>query len=69
MNSMQLLYYQAPISAVMLLCLMPFFENLTGPEGALEYAHTQESLVAIMVSGLIVSGRERNEGKREKETK
>ena len=34
-NSMQLLYYQAPLSSAMLLCIMPFFEPLTGAHGTL----------------------------------
>jgi hypothetical protein len=32
-NSMQLLLYQAPMSAVFLMFVIPFFENLVGPYG------------------------------------
>ena len=32
-NSMQLLYYQAPLSAGVLLVSIPFFEPLVGPHG------------------------------------
>jgi solute carrier family 35 protein E3 len=32
-NSMQLLFYQAPLSAIILSFIVPFFEPLTGPQG------------------------------------
>ena len=32
-NSMQLLFYQAPLSAIILSLVVPFFEPLTGPQG------------------------------------
>ena len=33
MNSMQLLYYQAPLSAGLLVCVVPFFEPVVGSGG------------------------------------
>ena len=32
-NSMQLLYYQAPLCATTLMVLVPFFEPVLGPKG------------------------------------
>jgi solute carrier family 35 protein E3 len=32
-NSMQLLFYQAPMSALFLMLIIPFFEKLVGPYG------------------------------------
>nr|XP_013803485.1 PREDICTED: solute carrier family 35 member E3 [Apteryx mantelli mantelli] len=32
-NSMQLLYYQAPMSSAMLFCIIPFFEPVFGEGG------------------------------------
>ena len=34
-NSMQLLYYQAPLSATILMVVIPFFEPVTGTHGIL----------------------------------
>ncbi len=36
-NSMQLLYYQAPLSAFLLLFVIPFFEPVVGYGGVLHY--------------------------------
>ena len=36
-SSQQLLYYQAPVSACMLLCIIPFVEDVYGPEGLINF--------------------------------
>ena len=36
-SSQQLLYYQAPVSAFMLICIIPFVEDIFGPEGLLSF--------------------------------
>jgi solute carrier family 35 protein E3 len=46
-NSMQLLYYQAPMSAVILMLFVPFFEPLTGPKGVFSPEWTLEGLVSL----------------------
>lgn len=51
-NSMQLLYYQAPMSSAFLLLLVPFFEPLTG-EGGIFGPWSLQALVMVMLSGLI----------------
>ncbi len=33
LNSYQLLYYQAPLSAVVVLAFIPLFDDLNGPKG------------------------------------
>lgn len=52
-NSMQLLYYQAPLSAFMLMCIIPFFEPLTGEYGTLNKNWDAESLVLVLLSGCV----------------
>ncbi|KAL5013455.1 hypothetical protein ScPMuIL_007725 [Solemya velum] len=47
-NSMQLLYYQAPISAVLLVFVIPFSDPIFGYFGALSFYPT-EALVSILV--------------------
>ncbi|XP_060759534.1 solute carrier family 35 member E3 isoform X2 [Neoarius graeffei] len=51
-NSMQLLYYQAPMSSAFLLTLVPFFEPLTG-EGGIFGPWSLQALVMVFVSGII----------------
>ncbi|KAK6292325.1 hypothetical protein J4Q44_G00369090 [Coregonus suidteri] len=51
-NSMQLLYYQAPMSSAFLLSLVPFFEPLSG-EGGIFGPWSFPALAMVMLSGLI----------------
>ncbi|XP_053544342.1 solute carrier family 35 member E3 [Ictalurus punctatus] len=51
-NSMQLLYYQAPMSSAFLLTLIPFFEPLTG-EGGIFGPWSLQALAMVFLSGLI----------------
>ncbi|XP_030632686.1 solute carrier family 35 member E3 isoform X2 [Chanos chanos] len=51
-NSMQLLYYQAPMSSAFLLTLVPFFEPLTG-EGGIFGPWSIKALVMVLLSGVI----------------
>ncbi|KTG35266.1 hypothetical protein cypCar_00008614 [Cyprinus carpio] len=51
-NSMQLLYYQAPMSSAFLLVLVPFFEPLTG-EGGIFGPWSFQALVMVLLSGVI----------------
>ncbi|XP_076849048.1 solute carrier family 35 member E3 [Brachyhypopomus gauderio] len=51
-NSMQLLYYQAPMSSAFLLTLVPFFEPLTG-EGGIFSPWSPQALVMVFLSGVI----------------
>ena len=44
---MQLLYYQAPMSAALLMFIVPFFEPLTGSKGVFSSEWTMEGLVSI----------------------
>jgi solute carrier family 35 protein E3 len=48
-NSMQLLYYQAPLSAAILVFVIPFFEDLDAFHGVL-YNWPFETLVRVAVS-------------------
>ena len=45
---MQLLFYQAPLSAVILSLVVPFFEPLTGDEGVFSSEWTLEALVILV---------------------
>ncbi|XP_062863337.1 solute carrier family 35 member E3 [Trichomycterus rosablanca] len=51
-NSMQLLYYQAPMSSAFLLTLVPFFEPLTG-EGGIFGPWSLPALVMVFLSGIV----------------
>ncbi|KAJ8373497.1 hypothetical protein SKAU_G00040770 [Synaphobranchus kaupii] len=51
-NSMQLLYYQAPMSSAFLLTLVPFFEPLSGP-GGIFGPWSLPALVMVLTSGVI----------------
>lgn len=44
---MQLLYYQAPMTAVLLMLIVPFFDPLTGPKGVFDSERTMADLVSI----------------------
>ncbi|KAL8215442.1 UNVERIFIED_CONTAM: hypothetical protein K2H54_000846 [Gekko kuhli] len=51
-NSMQLLYYQAPMSCGMLLCVVPFFEPMFG-EGGFFGPWTLSAVFMVLLSGII----------------
>ncbi|KAK7503610.1 hypothetical protein BaRGS_00005149 [Batillaria attramentaria] len=51
-NSMQLLYYQAPLSALLLVFVIPFFEPLDAFHGVL-YSWPFETLVMVFLSGVV----------------
>ncbi|XP_061419105.1 solute carrier family 35 member E3 [Lethenteron reissneri] len=51
-NSMQLLYYQAPMSCAMLLFVVPLAEPLTGP-GALLSPWSLGTVVLVLLSGVV----------------
>ncbi|MBN3313562.1 S35E3 protein, partial [Atractosteus spatula] len=51
-NSMQLLYYQAPMSSLFLLTLVPFFEPLTGT-GGIYGPWSFTALGMVLLSGII----------------
>ncbi|XP_071775415.1 solute carrier family 35 member E3 [Centroberyx gerrardi] len=51
-NSMQLLYYQAPLSAGFLLCLVPVFEPLTG-DGGIFGPWSLPAVVMVLLSGVV----------------
>ncbi|KAM4615193.1 solute carrier family 35 member E3 [Polymixia lowei] len=51
-NSMQLLYYQAPLSSVFLVSLVPFFEPLTG-NGGIFGPWSLPALVMVFLSGVV----------------
>ncbi|KAG8577920.1 hypothetical protein GDO81_010327 [Engystomops pustulosus] len=51
-NSMQLLYYQAPLSSGMLLSVIPFFEPIVG-DGGIFGPWSFTALVMVLLSGVI----------------
>ncbi|CAH2277866.1 solute carrier family 35 member E3 [Pelobates cultripes] len=51
-NSMQLLYYQAPMSSAMLLSIVPFFEPVVG-EGGIFGPWSVTAIVMVLFSGVI----------------
>ncbi|KAL8620371.1 hypothetical protein ACOMHN_012996 [Nucella lapillus] len=51
-NSMQLLYYQAPLSALLLVVVIPFFEPLDAYHGVL-YNWPFETLLMVLLSGVV----------------
>mmetsp|Transcript_13971 Transcript_13971/g.23091 ORF Transcript_13971/g.23091 Transcript_13971/m.23091 type:complete len:365 (+) Transcript_13971:193-1287(+) len=53
-SSMQLLYYQAPLSAFMLLFVIPFLDNVrTGPDSLWHYKYSNMATFMILLSGFI----------------
>lgn len=50
LDSMQLLFNQAPISAIMLLFTIPFFED---PQAILNYNYDSQSVIAIFISSVL----------------
>jgi len=53
LNSYQLLYYQAPLSAVVVLCLVPVFDQIYGSEGLLEYSYSIPALFDISLTAVL----------------
>ncbi|XP_029969119.1 solute carrier family 35 member E3 [Salarias fasciatus] len=51
-NSMQLLFYQAPMSSAFLFCVVPLFEPLTG-DGGIFGPWSLPALVAVLFSGVV----------------
>ncbi|XP_076447826.1 solute carrier family 35 member E3-like isoform X2 [Babylonia areolata] len=51
-NSMQLLYYQAPLSAILLVFVIPFFEPLDAYHGVL-YNWPFDTLLMVFLSGVV----------------
>nr|XP_033808027.1 solute carrier family 35 member E3-like [Geotrypetes seraphini] len=51
-NSMQLLYYQAPMSSLMLLCIVPVFEPVFG-EGGLFGPWSLSAIIMLLGSGVV----------------
>ncbi|XP_041348938.1 solute carrier family 35 member E3-like [Gigantopelta aegis] len=51
-NSMQLLYYQAPLSALLLICVIPFFEPVNQYHGLL-FSWPLEALLLVFLSGVV----------------
>ncbi|XP_076015799.1 solute carrier family 35 member E3 isoform X2 [Genypterus blacodes] len=51
-NSMQLLYYQAPLSSGFLVCVVPLFEPLTG-DGGIFGPWSLPALVTVLISGVV----------------
>lgn len=51
-NSMQLLYYQAPLSSSFLLCIVPLFEPLTG-DGGIFGPWSIPALATVLFSGVV----------------
>ncbi|XP_074661863.1 solute carrier family 35 member E3-like [Tubulanus polymorphus] len=51
-NCMQLLMYQAPLSATFLMCIIPFFESLVGKGGILGPWSIQAMLM-VLASGIV----------------
>eukprot|EP00042_Codosiga_hollandica_P023705 m.95489 g.95489 ORF g.95489 m.95489 type:complete len:220 (+) comp51291_c0_seq3:373-1032(+) len=53
LSAFQLLYYQAPVSATMLLAILPFVENLVGEGGVLHSPWTVDALLAVLSSSVL----------------
>jgi solute carrier family 35 protein E3 len=53
LNSYQLLYYQAPLSAVVVLFFVPVFDQMQGPRGLLEFVYSAASMTAIFGTALL----------------
>ena len=51
-NSMQLLYYQAPLSACLLVIFIPFFDPITGTHGILQL-WPLKTVFIVLLSGVI----------------
>eukprot|EP01013_Petalomonas_cantuscygni_P011029 TRINITY_DN24323_c0_g1_i1.p1 TRINITY_DN24323_c0_g1~~TRINITY_DN24323_c0_g1_i1.p1 ORF type:complete len:364 (+),score=69.48 TRINITY_DN24323_c0_g1_i1:153-1244(+) len=55
-NAMQTLYYQAPLTTVLLAILAFASDDIFGPEGLLQYKFTTGSVCLIVVTGFIAFG-------------
>jgi len=53
LNSYQLLYYQAPLSAVVVLFLVPIFDQIHGTGGLLEYTYNIPALFDISLTAVL----------------
>ncbi|XP_071960300.1 solute carrier family 35 member E3-like isoform X2 [Antedon mediterranea] len=51
-NSMQLLYYQAPISSVLILCIIPYFEPVFG-EGGIFQPWPSGAIITMLASATV----------------
>jgi solute carrier family 35 protein E3 len=52
-NSQQLLYYQAPMSCAMLLVIIPFIEQMTGPTGLMSFEWTPSVFFWVFFSAFL----------------
>lgn len=52
-NSMQLLYYQAPLSMMILLLIIPFIEPPWVTGGLFQHAWTMKDLITVLTSGIV----------------
>ncbi len=52
LNALQLLFYQAPLSAIMLAFIVPFFEPVFGEAGALNLFRSPFQLVYLKISAV-----------------
>ncbi|CAF0839610.1 unnamed protein product [Brachionus calyciflorus] len=55
-NALQLLTYQAPLSALTLMLIIPFFEPLDGPTGIFKPDRSSYEWFVIIMSGVIAFG-------------
>lgn len=46
-NALQLLHYQAPQAAGVVLVMTPFLDNIRGPDGLMAYEYTSGAMTAI----------------------
>jgi len=53
LNAYQLLYWQAPMSAVVVLFLVPMFDRVLGPEGLLAYKYSGQTVFWILVTAVL----------------
>ncbi|CAH1783717.1 unnamed protein product [Owenia fusiformis] len=52
-NSMQLLYYQAPLSAFLLLFVIPWFEPVIGEGGIISNNWSVQAICAVLMTGVV----------------
>lgn len=50
LNALQLLFYQAPLSACLLLMVIPFFEPIFSEDGAYFFSRTLNEVIVILLS-------------------
>eukprot|EP00002_Diphylleia_rotans_P032587 TRINITY_DN6856_c0_g1_i2.p1 TRINITY_DN6856_c0_g1~~TRINITY_DN6856_c0_g1_i2.p1 ORF type:complete len:343 (-),score=76.55 TRINITY_DN6856_c0_g1_i2:1069-2097(-) len=56
LNALQVLYYQAPISALILIFLIPIFDETNTTKGLLNYEYDNTTLIYIGLSSLMAYG-------------